>query len=150
MMERPQIAVSAALFQGDDLLLIERQKGQTLEGLLSFPGGQVGFGETLKQAVVREVSEEVNLDLAESNLVFVTNHEAIYDDFHFVIVVFTAEIGSGAMPIAGSDAASVGFFHRNSIDELEAEGRTTPKLAHIARQASHLLQSGHSSAEKQS
>ncbi|MEN3791437.1 NUDIX domain-containing protein [Fulvimarina sp. MAC3] len=139
MTRQPQIAVSAALFKGENLLLIERQKGQTLEGLLSFPGGRVGFGETLKQAVAREISEEINLEIDESSLVFVTNHEAIYDDFHFVIVVFTAEIGQDSAPVAGSDAAAVSFVHRNSVDGLEESGRTTPKLAQIAEQAENLL-----------
>ncbi|MER0237961.1 NUDIX domain-containing protein [Fulvimarina sp. MAC8] len=148
--QHPQIAVSAALFRGDDLLLIERQKGQTLEGLLSFPGGRVGFGETLKQAVAREVLEEVGLDLDESGLVFVTNHEAIYDDFHFVIVVFAAEIGVDSEPVAGSDAAAVTFIHRNLVEGLEENGRTTPKLAPISQQASNLLRQKHSSVENAS
>ncbi len=145
---QPQIAVSAALFRGEEQLLIERQKGQTLEGLFSFPGGRVGFGETLRQAVAREVREEVGLNVVEESFVFVTNHEAIYEDFHFVIVVFAAQIGADANPVAGSDAAAVTFVPSESLPHLENDGQTTPSLASISRQALSMLLLRHSSVEK--
>ncbi|MDY8110476.1 NUDIX domain-containing protein [Fulvimarina sp. 2208YS6-2-32] len=135
----PQLAVSAALIRGDDVLLIERSRGQTLEGLLSFPGGRVGFGETMRAALSREIFEEVGLTVDSGALTFVTNHEAIHRDFHFVICVFVARIGRDAVPVAGTDAASVRFESIGSVRAFERDGLTTPGLATILDLARKLL-----------
>ncbi|HVV41722.1 MAG TPA: NUDIX hydrolase [Nitrobacter sp.] len=57
---RPQLAVSAAIFRDGKILLVRRARGPG-KGLFSFPGGRVEFGETLAQALHREVAEETGL-----------------------------------------------------------------------------------------
>lgn len=59
---RPQLAVSAAIFRGPDVLLVRRAR-EPGRGLYSFPGGRVEFGETLEQALRREIAEEVALEI---------------------------------------------------------------------------------------
>ncbi|RFC66213.1 NUDIX domain-containing protein [Fulvimarina endophytica] len=139
MTRKPEIAVSVALIRDGDVLLIERSKGQTLEGLLSLPGGRVGFGETLSAAAAREIMEEVGVRVEETELRFVTNHQAIYEAFHFVICVFTGKLPENASPIAGSDAARVLFRPCSEIAGLEASGETTPELGRIVADCAKLL-----------
>ena len=57
---RPQLAVSAAIFRDRKLLLVRRARSPG-RGLYSLPGGRVEHGETLHQAVAREVREETGL-----------------------------------------------------------------------------------------
>src|SRR3954447_26443832 len=56
----PQLAVSAAIFRDKKLLLVRRARSPA-KGLFSLPGGRVEFGETLHEALHREVDEETAL-----------------------------------------------------------------------------------------
>jgi ADP-ribose pyrophosphatase YjhB (NUDIX family) len=58
--QRPQLAVSAAIFRDGKVLLVRRARPPG-EGLHSLPGGRVEFGETMAQALHREVAEETGL-----------------------------------------------------------------------------------------
>jgi 8-oxo-dGTP diphosphatase len=56
----PQLAVSAAIFRDDRILLVRRARSPA-KGFYSLPGGRVEFGETLHEALHREVDEETAL-----------------------------------------------------------------------------------------
>jgi ADP-ribose pyrophosphatase YjhB (NUDIX family) len=60
VLSHPQLAVSAAIFRHDDLLLVRRARAPA-KGLYSLPGGRVEFGESLHAALHREVDEETGL-----------------------------------------------------------------------------------------
>lgn len=64
---RPQLAVSATIFRDGKVLLVRRARGPG-NGFFSLPGGRVEFGETLAQALHREVSEETGLRIAIEGL----------------------------------------------------------------------------------
>jgi 8-oxo-dGTP diphosphatase len=59
----PQLAVSAAIFRGDKILLVRRARSPA-KGFYSLPGGRVEFGESLHTALHREVDEETALKIA--------------------------------------------------------------------------------------
>jgi 8-oxo-dGTP diphosphatase len=58
----PQLAVSAAIFRDGNILLVRRARSPG-KGLYSLPGGRVEFGESLHQALHREVDEETALKI---------------------------------------------------------------------------------------
>jgi 8-oxo-dGTP diphosphatase len=58
----PQLAVSAAIFRDDRILLVRRARSPG-KGLYSLPGGRVEFGESLHTALHREVDEETGLKI---------------------------------------------------------------------------------------
>ena len=58
----PQLAVSAAIFRDDKVLLVRRARSPG-KGFYSLPGGRVEFGESLHQALAREVDEETGLKI---------------------------------------------------------------------------------------
>jgi 8-oxo-dGTP diphosphatase len=58
----PQLAVSAAIFRDDKILLVRRARSPA-KGLYSLPGGRVEFGEALHTALHREVDEETALKI---------------------------------------------------------------------------------------
>src|SRR5215475_9476048 len=58
--QRPQLAVSAAIFRDGKVLLVRRARSPG-KGFYSLPGGRVEFGESLHQALTREVDEETGL-----------------------------------------------------------------------------------------
>jgi 8-oxo-dGTP diphosphatase len=59
---RPQLAVSAAIFRDGKVLLVRRARSPG-QGFYSLPGGRVEFGESLHQALAREVDEETGLKI---------------------------------------------------------------------------------------
>jgi len=63
----PQLAVSAAIFRDGKVLLTRRARSPA-KGFYSLPGGRVEFGESLHQALKREVDEETGLDIAIAGL----------------------------------------------------------------------------------
>ena len=58
----PQLAVSAAIFRDGKVLLVRRARSPG-KGFYSLPGGRVEFGESLHQALVREIDEETGLGI---------------------------------------------------------------------------------------
>src|SRR5215467_8797374 len=99
---RPYLAVSAAIFR-DGRVLIVRRGRPPAHGLYTLPGGGVELGETLEQAVVREVREETGLAVAP--LALVGFREAIGRDAagrierHFVILPFAARWIAGEISL---------------------------------------------------
>ena len=59
---RPYLAVSAAIFRDGQVLIVRRARPPA-HGLYTLPGGGVELGETLEEAVIREVREETSLDV---------------------------------------------------------------------------------------
>ena len=58
--DRPQLAVSAGIFRDGKILLVRRAR-EPSKGVYTFPGGRVEFGESLIEALAREVREETGL-----------------------------------------------------------------------------------------
>ena len=91
--QRPILAVSAAIFRDGKVLLVRRARNPALN-LYTLPGGAVETGETLKQAVAREVREETALEvepvaLAGEREVIVRDAQGGVER-HFVILCFAA------------------------------------------------------------
>jgi 8-oxo-dGTP diphosphatase len=90
---RPYLAVSAAIFRDGRVLIVRRGRPPAY-GLYTLPGGVVELGETLEEAIIREVREETGLEIAPLELVGF--HQAIARDAegrverHFVILPFAA------------------------------------------------------------
>lgn len=95
---RPFLAVSAAILRDDKILLVRRDRPPA-QGLFSLPGGVVEIGETLEQAVEREVAEETGLRI--DPVALAGFREVVDRDGngrvrrHFVILCFAARWRDG-------------------------------------------------------
>jgi mutator protein MutT len=115
MSARPEICVGAVVIDDDRLLLIRRGHGPAA-GEWSFPGGRVEFGETMVEAVVREVYEETGLEVVVGD--YIGHVEVIGDDTHFVIHDFYATAFDAEPIRAGDDAQEVAWFNLHVVAEL--------------------------------
>ena len=106
--DRPCVGVGAVLIHEGRVLLIRRGK-EPLRGRWVVPGGTVELGETLEQALVREVEEETGLVVRPRAVVAVFDRiqrDAEGVAYHYVIVDYLCDYVAGEAR-AGSDAEAV-------------------------------------------
>lgn len=97
----PEVCVGAVAVSHDALLLVRRAQPPG-EGQWSLPGGRVEAGESLAEAVVRELAEETGLEGVCGPLVGWV--ERISAAHHFVILDFSVTVLEAGTPAAGTDA----------------------------------------------
>ena len=88
----------AFLLSESDILLLHRKDAVFGNNLYSLPGGKVEQGETARQAIVREVQEELGLNISESNFQLEHTFHCKGTETEFIACVFKADI-SGLAPI---------------------------------------------------
>lgn len=112
---RPELCVGAIAVDADRLLLVRRGRGPAA-GEWSVPGGRVEVGETLAEAVVRELAEETGLEgLCGPLMGWV---ERIGDDHHFVILDFEVTVLDAVHPMAGDDATEARWVPLDDVAAL--------------------------------
>jgi len=86
----PTVLVAAAiLIEHGRVLVTRRKKGTHLEGTWEFPGGKVLAGEDPREALVRELREELGIDAVAGEIVEVTFHR--YDDVQKAVLLLFFE-----------------------------------------------------------
>jgi len=107
------VAVGAVVWRGPEQLLLVRRGQPPRAGEWSIPGGRVEAGETLREALVREVAEETGLTIAIDKLIdvvdFVERDAAGTVTAHYLLIDFTARWIAGEAR-ATSDLAECGWF----------------------------------------
>ena len=88
--ERPIVIVAACALMNEDgtLLIARRPAGRPLAGLWEFPGGKVEAGEEPEDALVRELKEELGIEVAKADLAPLTFASHAYPDFHLLMSVY--------------------------------------------------------------
>lgn len=136
---QPRVGVGAVVIHEGRVVLIRRGK-EPLRGRWVIPGGTVEPGETLHEALVREVREETGLTVRPREVVLVFDRihkEAGEVRYHYVIIDYACDYVSGA-PAAGTDAEAVALVRPEDLPAYdvpeqalrliqEAFGRLAPR-----------------------
>ena len=87
---RPTVLVAAvALIDArGKILLTKRPTGKSMAGLWEFPGGKVEEGETAEAALIRELKEELGIEVETAALRHLTIAAHTYDDFHLLMPLY--------------------------------------------------------------
>lgn len=95
----PVVLVAAvALVDADGrVLLARRPEGRPMAGLWEFPGGKVGAGETPEAALMRELKEELGIDVSESCLAPLTFASHAYPEFHLLMPLYVCRVWEGTV-----------------------------------------------------
>ncbi|MBW1705025.1 MAG: NUDIX hydrolase [Deltaproteobacteria bacterium] len=138
--KRPFVGVSAVVFREQSVLLA-RRKQDPGRGQWSLPGGVVELGETLLEALSRELREEVSIIIEVGGLVGVYNRIIRDKDdhihYHYIIVGYWGCIASGR-PKPGSDISEVRFV---AIEDIETCG-VDPELRETILKAVEMRKTG--------
>ena len=107
--DRLLLVVAAALVDGDGRVFIQqRPEGKAMAGLWEFPGGKVAAGETPEAALIRELREELAIDVTEACLAPFTFASYAYDDFHLLMPLYVCRRWDGQpQPLEGQQTAWV-------------------------------------------
>ena len=139
--DRPVVGVGAVVLDGDRVLLIKRGHAP-LKGQWSLPGGGVEIGETLEQAIAREVLEETGLSVDVGPIVEVLDRISRDAEgrveHHFVLVDFVCRPGGGVLRGA-SDADDAAWV---ALGDLDRYGVAAVTVAVIRKAAARGFEHG--------
>lgn len=105
----PALAVDAVLQMSDGKIVFVRRKKPPFQGWWALPGGFVEIGETVEQALIREVKEETGLDVKPVQLIGVFSDPHRDPRGHVVSIAFIVNQIGGELH-AGSDATHIRAF----------------------------------------
>ncbi len=119
-LQAPKVAVGALTVDKNRILLVKRGTAPS-KGLWAIPGGKIELGETMVQAVEREVLEETGIAIETSHIISVfdsiTRDDTGVIQFHYIIIDFLAHpLDPKATPASGDDAEDARWV---SVDELD-------------------------------
>jgi len=131
----PLVGVGAIILDANRVVLVRRGRPPAL-GQWSLPGGIVELGETMEEAIVREVEEEVGLRVEVSQLVSVLDwilvDAAGAVEFHYVLTDFLCRPAGGTLR-AGSDVLSACLVPLEAIPQYHLKRETMEVIDHASR-----------------
>jgi 8-oxo-dGTP diphosphatase len=94
-LKRVLVAAVALIDADGRVLMAKRPEGKSLAGLWEFPGGKVEANENLEAALIRELKEELDIDVTASCLAPLTFASHAYDDFQLLMPLFVCRRWKG-------------------------------------------------------
>lgn len=123
--------VAAIIKKGDKIFITKRSYGEFAD-MWEFPGGKIEAVETQEQALIREIKEELELDI--TNLNYLTTVEYDYSNFHLTMHCFICEISGGTLNLnAHNDAKWVLIEELSSQKWVPADVEVVEKLVAVTK-----------------
>jgi 8-oxo-dGTP diphosphatase len=118
---RPLVGVGAIIFRRHRILMAQRGK-EPLKGWWSLPGGALELGESLTDAVCREVLEETGLEVEPVKL-FEVFERIIRDadgapEYHYILIDYICRVTGGTL-FPGDDVCAVDWVRRSDLPSLQ-------------------------------
>lgn len=124
------VALALQRLSDQHYLITRRGPGQAGAGEWEFPGGKVEPGETQTQGLVREIKEELSIDLVEKNLIFVADHIEHYPEKSVHIFLFKMVIGINPI-IVLTEHDQYNWLHKNDILISSLSAGDRPFISHL-------------------
>ena len=118
----PRVGCGALILDDQDRILLVKRLREPEAGHWGFPGGKVDFGETVQEAVLREIKEELGITLSLGPLAHLVNYIDTVAGQHWLAPVYKATIGSGTPDIQEPDALEAwAWFAADDLPDLITE-----------------------------
>ena len=124
------LVVACALIDSDSRVLIaQRPEGKTLAGLWEFPGGKVEPAERPEQTLIRELHEELGIDVREPCLAPLTFASHAYDDFHLLMPLYICRRWEGA--VTAREGQTLAWVRANKLRDYPMPPADIPLIPHL-------------------
>lgn len=115
--KKPRLT-SAVLVEKDGKYLLAQRNKENYNGYWIIPGGGVNFGETTKEAAIREIKEETNLDVEIEKQICYKEIINVPGDYHALVFFYLAKPSSHEIE-AKDDVSNARYFTIEEIKELK-------------------------------
>ena len=124
--------VAAALTnQAGEILLQKRPEGRQMTGLWEFPGGKVDAGESPESALVRELKEELGIEVDAQNLTPLTFASEPLGDRNLLLLLYRCEVWSGEPQAL--DAPELRWLQPSEMKDLPMPPADVPLVATLEK-----------------
>lgn len=120
--------VGAVIVRDERVLCAQRGPKGSLAGLWEFPGGKIEPGDTAREALIREIDEELLCEVVVGDEVTTTTHD--YDFGRVTLTTFWCELGGGEPAL--TEHAKVCWLAPEDLDQLDWAPADMPAVAMIA------------------
>lgn len=124
------LVAAVALVDADGrVLLSKRPAGKQLGGLWEFPGGKVEAGERPEAALIRELKEELAIDVAESCLAPLTFASHAHADFHLLMPLYVCRRWKGM--VRGAEGQEIAWVRPMKLKDYPMPPADLPLIPHL-------------------
>lgn len=124
------LVAACALIDADGrVLLAERPAGKSMAGLWEFPGGKVESGERPEQTLIRELKEELGIDVSEPCLAPLTFASHAYPDFHLLMPLYICRRWEGM--ISPREGQKLVWVKPNQMRDYKMPPADEPLVSHL-------------------
>jgi 8-oxo-dGTP diphosphatase len=109
------------------VLLARRPEGKAMAGLWEFPGGKVQPGEAPETALIRELLEELGIDVAEACLAPLTFASHRYADFHLLMPLYVCRRWNGI--VTPREGQTLAWLRPQKLDDYAMPPADKPLVA---------------------
>ena len=122
------IVAAAALVDADGRVLIaKRPQGKQLAGMWEFPGGKVEAGETPEACLIRELNEELGIEVAEACLAPFAFTSHGYDSFHLLMPLYLCRRWEGV--VQANEHEAIAWVRPNRMADYPMPPADAPLVA---------------------
>jgi 8-oxo-dGTP diphosphatase len=124
------LVAAVALVDADGRVLVSRRpEGKQLAGLWEFPGGKVEQGERPEAALIRELKEELSIDVTEACLAPLTFASHAYEDFHLLMPLYVCRRWKGI--VSGAEGQDLVWVRPKKLSEYPMPPADIPLIPHL-------------------
>lgn len=133
------VAAAALINENDEVLLAQRPKGKRLAGKWEFPGGKVEKDESPEEALIRELREELGIEVLAEDLEpfwFLSHDYHKEFGFHMLMPVYLCRVWRGEPKALEHDSILWEYPHAmDELDMIEADAELVERLTDYINQS---------------
>jgi 8-oxo-dGTP diphosphatase len=124
------LVAACALIDADGRVLIaQRPPGKSMAGLWEFPGGKVEAGERPEESLIRELKEELGIDVKEECLAPLTFASHLYPDFHLLMPLYVCRRWEGF--VAAQEGQQLKWVRPTELRDYPMPPADEPLISHL-------------------